>query len=109
MRSLAWRWKGVAKAVRGVAARDDATGVIQRVGEAHAQRRQLALHHHPERIADEEDVDPGAVTERGEARVARSQHRDPVSVGRKFCERGNGEPRDAGGGVGAGGLPGTHR
>ena len=47
----------------------------------------MALDHHPQRIADQQDVDPGVVTEVGEARIICGQHRDLRALARHLRER----------------------
>ena len=50
--------------------------VVHHVVESDRDRVVLALHHHADRIPDEDHVDPGKVHEAGERDVVRSDHRD---------------------------------
>ncbi len=57
----------------------DHAGVVDHLVERHRQRGVVALHHHAERVADQETVDPRLVEQAGEGPVVRGHHRDPLA------------------------------
>ena len=59
----------------------DRAGVVGDVLDGHRQGRIVPLHHHAERIADQQRIDAGAVQHRSKGRVVAGQHRD-LALGR---------------------------
>ena len=72
---------------------NDASRVVKRFIERHRKRRCLSLDDHPERIADEQDIDARVVTQRREARVVTGQHRDSFPIARHCLQRRHRHPR----------------
>ena len=59
----------------------DAAHVVDDVVDRHRQRAVVALHHHAERIADEQGVHPAVVEQPGEGGVVGGQHGDRLARG----------------------------
>jgi hypothetical protein len=73
---------------RAFAAGGDAARVVAHFGELHRQRRGVALHHHAERVADQQHVDPGGVEHAREAGVVAGQHGDLLALAAQGLEGG---------------------
>ena len=71
----------VADDQRARRAADDGLGVVDHLGHRHAHRRLVAEDDLAERIADEDQRDPGLVEDLGGRIVVRGQHRQALAVG----------------------------
>ena len=71
---------------RALRAAGDRSGVVDDVVDAHGQGRIVALHHHAQRIADQDQVAAVVVQHAGEAGVVAGQHHQLAAFGARLRE-----------------------
>ena len=72
-------------------ARGHAARVVRHLGELHRQGRGVALHHHAERVADQQHVDAGGIEHAREAGVVAGEHGDFFAAFAHGLEGGQGD------------------
>jgi len=65
--------------------------VVDHLGELYRQRRGVALHHHAERVADQQHLDAGGVEHAREAGIVAGEHGDLFALAAHGLESGQGE------------------
>ena len=65
-------------------------GVIDHFFQGDAQTVFVPLHHHAERVADQQAIDPGRVEQPGHGVIVGGQHRQPFAAALGSHEVGNG-------------------